>query len=104
MRLKAKVDANHGEIVRAFRAAGFRVLDLSRVGKGCPDLLISHAKVPNYNGLIEIKDGSKSASQRQLTEAQKEFHHTWHGPIHIIETIGEVAELLTEVFKGGLIL
>jgi hypothetical protein len=40
VRRAAKVDANHGEIVKALRSAGCGVLDLSAVGNGCPDLLV----------------------------------------------------------------
>jgi hypothetical protein len=60
MRRAAKVDANHADIVKALRAAGCGVLDLSKVGNGCPDLLV-HAGV---TVLMEIKDGSKPPSAR----------------------------------------
>jgi len=39
VRRAARVDANHGDIRECLRKLGWLILDLSRVGQGCPDLL-----------------------------------------------------------------
>ena len=53
MRRAARTDANQAHIIRALRACGVAVADLSRLGGGCPDLLCYHHGrwIP-----IEIKD------------------------------------------------
>lgn len=86
MRRAAKVDTNHGDIVKALRAVGCSVLSLAAVGNGCPDLLVC---VPwnRRMHLIEVKDGSKPPSARQLTEDQERFHANWKGPIHVVTNV-----------------
>ena len=63
-------------------------LDLSSVGKGCPDGLIG------YHGrtyLVEIK-GPKGT----LTDDQGNFIDIWRGsPVHVIRTVDGVIELMT---------
>lgn len=89
MRLRARTDGNHAEIVRALRKVGCGVLDLSRVGAGCPDLLVS---VRNGRGrdllLMEIKTarGQTSAAQRAF-EAQG-----W--PVFLVRTVPEALALV----------
>jgi hypothetical protein len=73
-----RTDSNHSEIVQTFRELGCSVLDLSRVGCGCPDILVAR------NGkmlLVEIKDGMKPPSARKLTPDEQRFHDTWKGPV-----------------------
>ena len=77
MRRSARVDNNHAEIVRVLRRAQCRVLDLSRVGFGCPDLLVYSPYVDRLL-LVEVKDGSKPPSKQALTTAQRAFHSVWH--------------------------
>lgn len=91
MRRAAKVDANHAAIVAALRDAGCGVLDLSAVGKGCPDLLVHPPTFPECRMavLMEIKDGAKSASRRKLTPAQVKFHAEWKGWIHTVTSVDE---------------
>ena len=92
MRRKARVDSNHAEIVKFFRSVpGCAVLDLSRVGGGCPDILICHQQVLS---LIEIKHGELSPSRKKLTPDQDKFHQKWPGPIYIIESIKAAETLL----------
>ncbi len=87
MRRAARVDANHSSVRRAFEAMGCTVLDLSAHGSGCPDLLVARAK---QTVLVEVKDGSKPPSARQLTPDQKEFHKNWNGKIFVVETLDQV--------------
>jgi hypothetical protein len=87
MRLRAKVDSTHAEVVAALRAAGRRVLDLSRVGGGVPDILVL------YGGrlvLMEIKNplGPRGgASKSKLNEAQVAFAHQW--PVVVVRSAAE---------------
>lgn len=70
MRRAAKRDANHPEIVAALRGIGVFVVDLGAVGDGIPDLLCG------WRGawkLVEVKDGKKPPSARQLTADQVKF-------------------------------
>lgn len=61
-------DANHGEIVDLLRANGAMVDDVSAL----PDL--GYDVIVHYRGVVvfvEIKDGEKSPSQRQLTDSEE---------------------------------
>ena len=72
----ARIDANHEQVVLALRTAGATVQSLAAVGQGVPDLLVG------FQGktlLMEIKDGRKTPSERQLTEAQLKWHGAWRG-------------------------
>jgi hypothetical protein len=85
MRRAAKVDANQSTIIKALRSVGAFVQPLHTIGQGCPDLLVG------YRGkwsLIELKDGSKSPSQRKLTEEEQEWHEkaVSRAPVFIAES------------------
>jgi Holliday junction resolvase len=71
MSFPKKVDNNQLEIVKAFRSMGATVLNLSGVGKGCPDLLIGYKGI---SVLVEIK--SKTG---KFTEPQLKFMEQWRG-------------------------
>lgn len=83
MRRAAKIDANQTQVVEALRAAGAIVQSLAAVGQGVPDLLVG------FQGktlLMEVKDGRKPPSQRQLTEDQLKWHGAWRGgPVAIVD-------------------
>ena len=83
-----RVDANHARIVKAFRQMGCNVLDLSRVGQGCPDLLIAKHGI---NVLVEIKDGSKPPSARKLTPDEQQFHADWKGRVATVLDVEDAA-------------
>jgi len=91
MRRAARVDANHASIVKALRDAGCGVLDLSAVGKGCPDLLVHPPTYPECRiaVMLEVKDGSKPPSERKLTPAQVKFHAKWKGWISVVTSVDE---------------
>ena len=76
MRIAARTDENHKEIVNCLRKAGATVQSLAAVGHGVPDLLVGFR---GQTILMEIKDGKKSPSQRQLTEDQMKWHGAWNG-------------------------
>ena len=89
MRRNAKADDNQPQIVKAFRQLGYSVAHTHTIGKGFPDIVIGRDGV---NTLVEIKDGSKVKSQRQLTNDEKEFHEAWRGTVVIIESVEDVIE------------
>lgn len=91
MRLAAKVDVNQKEIVAAFRKFGCSVLMLHTVGSGCPDILVAKCK---RNILIEIKDGRKPLSARALTKDEQKFHESWRGDVRIVESLGDVINVV----------
>ncbi|WP_420465599.1 hypothetical protein [Panacagrimonas sp.] len=92
MRRAAKTDANHADIVRALRAAGCSVQSLAAVGSGVPDIM---AGKHGRTFLIEIKDGRKSASRRQLTPDQWEWLDAWRGgQVHIVESVEQALEVV----------
>lgn len=82
-----RVDVNHGEIAETFRACGFQVLDLSRLGKGIPDLLVKHG---GFWALVEVKD-----VKGKLRASQEAFRATW--PVLVIRTVDEVLALRKRV-------
>lgn len=92
-RRAAKVDDNQREIVDALRKRGCFVQSLAPIGTGCSDLLVGR------NGkwlLMEVKDGSKTPSQRQLTPQQVQFILDCRnrGPIHVVETVEQALEVI----------
>jgi Holliday junction resolvase len=76
VRSAARVDANQRSVIAALRECGWRVLVLSAVGGGCPDILVGAG---GRNFLLEIKDGSKPPGARKLTPDQMTWHSTWTG-------------------------
>lgn len=83
MRRAARVDANHAEIVSALRKCGFQVLDLSRVGGGCPDLLVCRA---GKIRLVEVK-----APKGRMTPEQLAFVALW--PVCVVRSVSDVVIL-----------
>lgn len=85
-RRAARKDANHVEIVAAFRKAGWYVLDVAQL-KNCCDIIISK------NGrtiAVEIKDGTKPPSQRKLSKGEEEFRQRWKGEHKIVLSVDDV--------------
>ena len=83
MRRAAKIDANQTQVVQALRAAGATVQSLAAVGQGVPDLLVGFQ---GQTLLIEVKNGRKPPSARQLNEQQLTWHGAWRGgPVAIVD-------------------
>lgn len=94
MRRAAKVDSNHSEIVSEFRRLGASVIDLSRVGQGCPDLCVGIAK---QTALVEVKRDAKA----KFTDDQKDFMTYWNGqPVYRVNCV-EDAQYVVHHMKGG---
>ena len=62
-------DANHQQVIGWFEALGCRVKDVSMV-PGFVDIVV---KCCGQVRLIEIKDGAKSSSRKQLTRPEQDF-------------------------------
>ncbi len=84
MRRAARTDRNHAEIIKAFRKLGFSVADTSRLGAGFPDCVIAKSK---RTAVCEIKDGSKSPSERVLTKPEAKFKAEWKGAYLLVESL-----------------
>ena len=94
MRRAAKVDKNHGAIVDALRSLDFSVSSTAAIGQGFPDV------VCGYGGrtfLVEIKDGSKPPSARNLTPDQVKFRDSWKGDYTVLESVADVRDFHEEV-------
>ena len=91
MRRAAKVDANQQAVADVFQDAGFSVLLLHQVGKGCPDLLIG---CPTTNILIEVKNPDGRGNK--LTADQEIFHSEWAGPLYVVESEEQAKALIQE--------
>lgn len=90
MRRAARTDANHAEIIAAFRAIGFVVSDTSRLGNGFPDAIISRSM---KTAVVEIKDGNKPPSARKLTADEQRFKDAWAGVHLIVESLDDVERI-----------
>lgn len=86
MRLAAKKDANHNAIAATFEALGCSVLDLSRVGRGCPDILVGF---PHASILVEIK-----TTTGKLEDTQLRFIRDWVGPVEVCRSEQEAIALV----------
>jgi hypothetical protein len=83
MRRAAKVDSNHADIVKALRDVGARVLDLSAIGDGAPDIDVGFRGVDT---LMEIKRDAKA----KLKDKQKDFATLWRGkPVVRVNSVSD---------------
>ena len=92
MRRAAKVDANQADITAKLRQLGASVEPrLATLGKGAPDLLVGFA---GANYLLEVKDGAKPPSRRNLTPDERAWHDAWRGQVQTVETWQEAARAI----------
>lgn len=97
MRLAAKKDANHNDIASYLEERGFTVLDLSRVGHGCPDMAVSFTKAngEKFSAVVEVKKpGGK------LNPAQQAVRSTWQGAYVVAENGPQAYEDLCLAMLG----
>lgn len=93
MRRAARVDENQGLIVKALRACGATVRIITQ-GDGIPDLLVGYQ---GHTILMEVKDGNKPPSARQLTTAEQIFFDQWTGgKLFIVNSIEEALDVLKD--------
>lgn len=81
-------DGNHNEIAEVFVGMGCSVLDLSRVGDDCPDMLVG---ISAFNVLVEVKNNE---TRGKLTEGQKRFMRDWNGPTEECRSVDEAIEIV----------
>ncbi len=90
MRNRGRIDGDQGgvqnQIVAALRDAGRSVWITSGCGGGAPDLVVGYG---HRNLMLEIKDGSKPPSRRQLTADERRFKDNWKGHYAVVETVDE---------------
>lgn len=94
MRVRARKDANHTDIVGTFRQCGASVVDTAQLGGGMSDLVIAYK---GTNVLVEVKDGTKPPSARKLTPDEQKFQANWRGMYRIVESVDDVIKLLKEL-------
>jgi hypothetical protein len=85
-----RTDENQTETVATLRKVGCKVAINSDAGYGIPDLIVWSPMLRKIL-LIELKDGDKPPSKRQLTKAQKTFHKFWKetGAVHVAKNPDE---------------
>jgi len=91
IRRAAKKDDNQRAVEQAFKFHGFKVFDLSRIGEGWPDLMVSRLK---SHAFVEVK-GEKG----RLTPAQVRFlaENGNQLPIYFAQTDADVVEICQHV-------
>lgn len=93
MRVRAKVDGNHAEIIAAIRAIGGQAQSIANIGGGSPDVLAAFRGVWY---VLEIKDGALPPSKRQLTPDEAAWHARYGAvaPVYIVNSIAEALHVL----------
>ena len=86
----AKKDANHMEIVRAFKKLGAEIIDLSPLGYGVPDILVA---VRRSAYLVEIKNPKTKYGRTGGNALQIAWAASWPCPVYIVESIDDVLAL-----------
>jgi hypothetical protein len=98
-RRAARRDANHTEVGDYLRDHGWSVLDLADLGDGCPDYAVSKG---SFTALVEVKDGSKPPSARQLTPKEQQVKDGWQGAYVIaLDPEDAIAKLMVEQYLSG---
>ena len=91
----ARVDANQADVLTGLRLAGYRVHDTHGLGGGFPDALVGTPWRTLV--LIEIKDGQKPPSRRQLTADETTFHADWHRfPVFTVTSAKDAIEQIDQ--------
>jgi hypothetical protein len=85
---KKRVDENQRAITHTFIAMGASVLNLSTVGRGCPDLLVGYR---GNSVLVEVKNGEKAT----FTDPQIKFMQEWRGgPVSRVDSVEAAIRLI----------
>lgn len=95
MRRAARKDANEVELRKAWTRIGGSWLCITPVEGGEPDALLG------FRGrmmLVELKDGRKPPSKRELRDNQVEWHRTWRGePVRVVLDVKGLEQLAKEL-------
>jgi hypothetical protein len=90
-RRASKVDLNQPEIVSNLRTIpGVSVTDLSKVGAGCPDIMVGYQ---GANYLIEIKS-EWAKKGKELTPMQERWHEEWRGQKSVVWSFDEACKVI----------
>lgn len=93
MKQYGRVDANHGEVVKALEAVGCSVMSLAPLGGGKPDLLA--CRIQRGGGvryfLFEVK-----VEKRKLRPAQVQFAKDWPDVVHVVRSAAEAVRIVLE--------
>ena len=81
-----KKDVTHNPIAAEFKRLGYSVLDLSALGRNCPDMLVS--KSERTTALVEVKSG-----YGKLSPGQEKFRNEWPGLVFVARTADDVASI-----------
>lgn len=88
-----RTDKNQQEIMDCLRKMGAVVHDLSKNGKGIPDLLIG------YRGLTSLAE-VKSSTKATYTKDQDKFNADWKGDkVFRINDLDDAIKLIEELNK-----
>lgn len=82
---KKRTDVNQVEICVALRKMGAIVHDLSKNGRGVPDLLVGYK---GHTVLVEVKSSKKA----KLTDCQVSFLSNWNGGL--VARINDVDDVI----------
>lgn len=84
-----RTDLNHRAVVAALRKIGCHVLDLSKVGHGCPDLLV---RIGYKLRFLELKNPD---GRNRVEPAQRKFHDDWRGFVSVVHSAEEAVREMT---------
>ena len=84
-----KVDANQAEIVDALKSIGCLIADMSAVGRGFPDLLVS------FRGKLLLLEVKNPKARGKLNKLQQEWHEQWRGQAAVVYSIEEALQVVT---------
>ena len=93
-RFARNIDSNQPELVKELRKVGALVAMTHMVGGGFADLVVGYRK---RLVLLEVKDGAKPPSARQLTGPEELFRAKWVGAGLPYYVVSSVAEALTAI-------
>lgn len=94
MTFAKKTDKNQQEIMDVMRKMGASVTDLSKVGKGVPDLLVG---IGSKTILVEVKSSSKA----KYTPHQEKWLASWKGgTVARIDSIDSAIQLI-QIIKNS---
>jgi hypothetical protein len=86
-----RTDNNQRLIMNAFKKLGYSVFDVSVLGRGFPDLIVSKNR---KNFLIEIKN-----EKGKFTEVQLKFYKYWQGDIFCIKNYNDLEMFIRNKLK-----
>lgn len=91
MRIR-RVDANQAAVVKALRKIGAAVTHMHPLGGGVADLLVSFR---NEWFVLEVKDGAKPPSARELTPDEREWIAGQKALVAIVNSPEEAIRLVS---------